>query len=565
VNAGIHTAKSNYKEKTMNLKRMIFRAALLIGAATLLMFSGCGLPAAQGSGATQTTIGRSTLPRQHWETIDRQDWMFYTYWESPPYTGGTVNMNLAINGFDLMWSNYSNHNIVTGKGVKPCYGETISWKTNQNTGANFFGVYGWLKDPLVEYYIGRSDQGGNKNLGTYTADGKTYTLWIDETPNRANILNPDSDSRLPLKFLQFNCGSADGAGISPVNMAEHYAGWEQLLINYKPPAGWDWHNIILPDYCVVGVEVFNGNPGTYPSGHVVVSEIKMSGICRLKFDSADNYLSAMGTVDHPVVAAQSLDTGWDSQKWTIENIPGGYSKIKNNWSGWYLTCKAGLNTTEQYAEVYCRSANSIYPDTQKWKIEDANGVVRLQHSSGLYLTLNDGNLEGSVIICQPLHKDGSSKPDWISQNWTKDTSAGIRFKSVWGGRYLTCTANIEGGTVRAQPLNTSWESEKWLCENIDGPDYIIRLKNIRSGKYLAAYNTNDGSPVVMNPGDSALDSQKWEVVPGTFWGTYRLKNVSSQKYLTVKSGSAFVELSCNTLRGMGNRDVSQLWNFKYFW
>jgi hypothetical protein len=98
------------------MKRNLLRAALLIAAATLFSLAGCGLPGARG-----TTLGlaRGVLPRQHWETTDPQDGLFYTYWEKH-YDSGSAAMNLTPQGYDCTISDYNSNDIVCGKGIKPC-------------------------------------------------------------------------------------------------------------------------------------------------------------------------------------------------------------------------------------------------------------------------------------------------------------------------------------------------------------------------------------------------------------------------------------------------------------
>ena len=243
----------------MNVKRIFLRSALLIGAAALLGLTGCNFPDGQGT-ASASARSIQLKPRQHYEFIDKQDGLFVTYWEKH-YNKGNALMTLSPQGY-ACFSTYSSSdptdcNLVCGKGLAVCNGEIISWTKGKNANATWFGVYGWLQEPLVEYYIG-DRKGPGKQIGTYYTDRGRYTLFVDDTPKRANILNPTNDPNLPQKFLQLNCY---GPGGSPINIAQHYAAWQILMKFWPPKAGYEWYPIRKTNYCVVATEA-HGNDKT---------------------------------------------------------------------------------------------------------------------------------------------------------------------------------------------------------------------------------------------------------------------------------------------------------------
>src|SRR4030042_895964 len=133
----------------MNFKRFIILAAL-IGAATMLVFMGCGMPSAP---AAELDDGSSR--------------------DTGSCSAGSFTVS------------FSGASFVTGLGGRTGSSKTISWSgscSNCNWGP---AVYGWMQNPLVEYYIPRS--GGASNKGTYTADGRTYTLTVDRRNNQPSI------------------------------------------------------------------------------------------------------------------------------------------------------------------------------------------------------------------------------------------------------------------------------------------------------------------------------------------------------------------------------------------
>jgi endo-1,4-beta-xylanase len=152
---------------------------------------------------------------------------WYTFWKDSP---GSVSMTLGSGGqFSVSWSNVGN--FVCGKGWST--GSTSRTITYSRSGsAQYIGVYGWMTNPLVEYYIGQHSGGSSR--GTYSADGTTYTLYVD------NRNGPNIQGSGP--FQQYN---AVGGGTS-VNFGQHVSGWQSRGVsvgtqNYQVVAieGWN--------------------------------------------------------------------------------------------------------------------------------------------------------------------------------------------------------------------------------------------------------------------------------------------------------------------------------------
>lgn len=111
--------------------------------------------------------------------------------------------------------NFSGANFVTGLGWSSGSSRTISW-SGSCSGCNWGpGVYGWMQNPLVEYYIGKS---GGTSKGTYTCNGRTYTLQIDTRYNAPSIEGTKT-------FQQYN---VSGSMSSPVDMGCHFNAWRNL-------------------------------------------------------------------------------------------------------------------------------------------------------------------------------------------------------------------------------------------------------------------------------------------------------------------------------------------------
>lgn len=148
---------------------------------------------------------------------------------------GTVNyQNLTGGHYKVSWSNCGN--FVAGKGYNPSGSRTMTW-SGSASGAQYFGVYGWLMGPLVEYYIGR---GGGTSKGSYSTSKGTYTLYTK------SVTGPSIQGNTT--FTQYNCSGSNSSGI---NLAEHFAGWQKLG---QPVGG--------TNYCIVATEGWGGSSGS---------------------------------------------------------------------------------------------------------------------------------------------------------------------------------------------------------------------------------------------------------------------------------------------------------------
>jgi hypothetical protein len=179
---------------------------------------------------------------------------WYTFWKD---NQGSVCMTMGAGGqFSVQWSNTGN--FVCGKGWSTgSENRTITWTSN-NGNAQYVGLYGWMQNPLVEYYIPRS---GGTNRGTYQADGRTYTLYTNTRVNMPSIEGTKT-------FEQYFCGGGSGGS---VNFGEHCAGWRQLGMgvgsqNYQVVAIEGWGGSSGSASATVGEGPSNPTPSPTPAG-----------------------------------------------------------------------------------------------------------------------------------------------------------------------------------------------------------------------------------------------------------------------------------------------------------
>lgn len=194
----------------------------LLAAAVCLTFT----PLPTASAATVLTENKTGT----------EDGYAYELWKDH----GNTSMTLTGGGtFSCEWSNINNCLFRKGKkyDCTQTYDQlgniTIEYGVDyQPNGNSYMCVYGWTRNPLVEYYIVETwgswrPPGATSALGTVYADGGTYDIYKTTRVNQPSI---DGNTTFDQYWsVRQSKPSANGTKIEgTISVSQHFKAWEQV-------------------------------------------------------------------------------------------------------------------------------------------------------------------------------------------------------------------------------------------------------------------------------------------------------------------------------------------------
>ncbi|KAF2734942.1 endo-1,4-betaxylanase [Polyplosphaeria fusca] len=146
---------------------------------------------------------------------------YYSWWTD----GGSdvTYTNGAGGSFSVKWGG-GGGNFVGGKGWNPGSRRTINYSgTYQPNGNSYLAVYGWTRNPLIEYYIvenfGTYDPSSQAQVkGSITVDGSSYKIAQSQRTNAPSIEGTRS-------FSQFWSVRNNKRVGGSVNVGAHFDAW----------------------------------------------------------------------------------------------------------------------------------------------------------------------------------------------------------------------------------------------------------------------------------------------------------------------------------------------------
>ncbi|HEX2659734.1 MAG TPA: glycoside hydrolase family 11 protein [Polyangia bacterium] len=144
----------------------------------------------------------------------------YEYWKD----SGNGTLTLTKDGYNVQWS--SVNDLLGRKGMRPGSDSLVVNYTAdyQPNGNSYLCVYGWTRNPLVEYYIVDSwgnwrPPGGEGKVGMVTSDGGTYeTYKISRTGSNIDGNGPFT------QYWSVRTSKASGGGT--ITVANHFNAWK---------------------------------------------------------------------------------------------------------------------------------------------------------------------------------------------------------------------------------------------------------------------------------------------------------------------------------------------------
>jgi endo-1,4-beta-xylanase len=146
---------------------------------------------------------------------------YYSFWTdgagSVTYTNGNGGQ------YSVTWSG-NQGNFVGGKGWNPGASRAISYTADYRPNGNsYLSVYGWTRNPLIEYYIVESfgtynPSTGATLLGSVTSDGSSYNLYRTQRVNQPSI---DGTAT----FYQYWSVRANHRTSGTVTVGNHFSAW----------------------------------------------------------------------------------------------------------------------------------------------------------------------------------------------------------------------------------------------------------------------------------------------------------------------------------------------------
>ena len=394
---------------------------------------------------------------------------FYSFWNDN--SQGSASMTLGAAGnYSTTWSNVGN--FTAGKGWSVGKEDrVICFDGSFNGGSNgFLAVYGWTKNPLIEYYVcenhGSWTPPGNTSdivqKGTYTCDGGTYTIYTATRTNQPSIIGTAT-------FQQYWSVRTQTRSSGTVTFANHVAAWKAAGMNM----GTTW------DYQIMESEGYHSSG----SSNITVSE------CTAAPTGPVVSITSPSTNASFVAPASSITINANATTST-----GTISKVEF-YNG---TTLLGTDTSSPYSYVWTNVAAGSYTITAVATDNSSNKTTSTP------ITINVVNTFKIYKTPSPITIDGTVDAIWNNASVVAGSAAKVvngtisnaadlsgNFKALWDNTNLYILANVSDETLKHDSQN---------IYDDDGVEVYIDINNDKATTYGAndvqySFDWNNGTTI----------------------------------------------------------------------